>query len=1142
MAAALTFGIGGRQAAATPAVAITAETLGQQFQTAAASGSYAHAVPATGSNLALVVTVGTTNSVVSVASVQWDPDTTISGNEQAMSCPAANQVTMGTNRKLAICTLLTPTPSSGNGQITITFSGGTDSFTSGAVTFSGISGLRTATTSGSGKTFSTWTACTAGTNNYTCSLSATTSTDDVVFDLVGQGEQALPSGVRTFTPGSAQTKLDDSPTLTSAPHLRIATSTAIATGSSTTMTWTYGNATTTNGVGQVILPMIPASTVTAARLGRRSAVRVRGGGTRVSWETEEEASHLGFMVWRERAGRRTRVGSGLIPGSTFTTGAQPMGGHRAYEAWDEGGRPGDRYWLEEIAAHGPSRWHGPIAPASALEHDGWRPRARPAPTVEAAPVEAASVAPAVPRPPLPGPTPASACANPAAWGPAVKITVSAAGWYGVAAADLTAAGLPADVDPARLALWADGQPVGFRALGAGTLAGIEFYGQAPDTRETGSRVYWLTWTGGGGRSIPSLPAAPDGGAAPVVDSSPAEVTLRERTLYFAALLNGPADNFFGAIVSSAPVTESVAVPDPLPGASASLVVALQGATADAHQVDVSLNGVALGSVVWSGQTPVSQELAVPADLLVDGANSVLLSPATSSGVALVDHLTVRYRRPLRAVGDQLEAAVPAGARLMLGGFGAPDVRAFDVTDPDAPVELTGVASADGDGAGLAVQLPAAGGPTRIIRARSSAGLRQPDAIAPNAPSAICQRAGAEVAVVAPRSFFDALAPWVAARQAAGWSVEVIDVDDLFDEMTYGAHHAAALTDLVRLRRAGSTPRTKYLLLVGAASVDPRNFLGKNVPDLVPTALIDTDAIETASDEALADLDGDGVAELAVGRWPARTADEVAALVTATLAFDGRAPFERGSLIVTGTDGDPAFAASAAALAATLPPGPPVDRYDPSGLAADAATAGLVAHWSASPSFVQYFGHGSQQVWEGLLSADGVDALGQGGRRAVVSAMTCLNGLFHDVYQDCLASRLMRAPSGAVAVWASADLYDAGAQGALAASFAAGARTMALGAAAHAARLATGGAGRAMIFFGDPTLFGAPSPAAAGTDGEGAADGGGPSDGGASPPPPPAETPGSAGGCSLGGAPRGAGIWFALLGALVWGRRRRRARR
>jgi hypothetical protein len=531
-------------------VGISAQTLNKQFMTAAASGSYAHSVPAGGSNRALIVTVGTTNSVVSISSVQWDPDTTVAGNEQTLSCPASSQVTMGTNRKLAICTLLSPTASSGNGRITVALSGGTDSFTSSATSLTGVSGFRTATTSGGGLTFASWSGCTAGTGNYTCSLNVATTSDDAVFDLAGQGEPD-PAGSRSFTAGSGQTKHDDSPTLSTGAHLRIATSFAIASASTRTMAWTYGGATTANGVGHVALPLIPASTVTAARIGARTAIHQSGVGTHVAWETEEEASHLGFRVWRERAGQRVEVSGGLIPGSTFTTGAHPLAGRRGYDLWDDKGRAGDKYWLEEIAARGPARWHGPIATSTGPPGDRkLKQRAKP-PSGGAATL-AAPAAPdplIVPRLPLPEPSAAAACANPPAAGQAVKIAVSSTGWYRVEAAALTAAGLPADVDVSRLALWADGEPVAFRAIGAGKLEAIEFYGQAADTRETGARIYWLGAGDQPGRSIPvQAPAQrPD---LTTSASYVAEATLKERTFYFAALLNGRADNFFGAVLAT----------------------------------------------------------------------------------------------------------------------------------------------------------------------------------------------------------------------------------------------------------------------------------------------------------------------------------------------------------------------------------------------------------------------------------------------------------------------------------------------------------------------------------------------------------------------------------------------------------------
>ncbi|HZL19669.1 MAG TPA: C25 family cysteine peptidase [Polyangia bacterium] len=1059
-------------AVATPAVGITTETLGTRFTTAVATGSYAHSVTSAGSNRALVVTVGTTSSTVTISSVVWDPDTTVTGNEQTLSCPVASMVVMGTSRRIAICTLLTPTISTGNGQITVNFSGGTDTFTSSATTFTGIAGFRTAASSPANKTFSTWTGCGAVSGGYSCFLTAVTQADDVVFDIVGQGEPD-PAGSRSFTAAAGQTKHEDQATLPTGagPHLRVATSVAIATGTSTTMTWTYGSATSSNGVGHVALPMIAASTVTAATMGTRTAVNFGLAGTRVAWRTEEEASHLGFYVWRDSNGRRTRITKGLIPGSTFTNGNFPLAGPRDYVAWDDGAKPGARYWLEEIPTRGPSKWHGPIVPSRGTLAKGLALRRLAAPPATFAdPVATPSMTPlSVTRPPVVAAASAALCANPPAGGAAIKIGISTTGWYHIEAGALQAAGLPAGADPAHLALFADGQPIALRALGQGMLDAIEFYGQGLDTAETATHVYWLV--AGSAAPRPVDLAAPGTPSAPIGSYS-AEVIFRERTVYLAALLNGPADNFFGAVLSTTPVTQTIQAPDPIQDQTATLEVALQGATADTHQVDVTLNGSDLGVLSWTGQAAAVQTLAIPMGLLVDGANQVLLTPGATNGVALVDHLTLRYQRPTRAFADQLEAPVPAGATVALTGFSRSDVQVFDVTDPSAPLELTGALSNDGTAYTATVTLPPGTG-VRILRAQSSAGGPSADSIAANIPSSICGTPGAELAIVAPRMFFGALAPLVAARVQAGWTVELDDVEDVFDEMSYGAHHAAAITNFVRLRHAGSAPRTKYLLMVGGASFDPRNFLGKGIPDLVPTQLIDTDAIETASDESLADLDGDGLAEVAVGRWPARTVDEVSALVTATLALDGHAPFDRGALIVTGTTGDPGFQAAALSVTAALPAAP--DLFDAAGLDSADALSGLVAHWAASPSYVQYFGHGSEAIWEDLLSNDDVDSLGQGGQRAVVLAMTCLNGFFQDVYQDCLAERLLQATSGAVAVWASADLYDAGAQGALATSFAQNVQKMALGMAVHQARVATGGAGRAMVLFGDPTLFGAPTP-------------------------------------------------------------------
>ena len=86
------------------------------------------------------------------------------------------------------------------------------------------------------------------------------------------------------------------------------------------------------------------------------------------------------------------------------------------------------------------------------------------------------------------------------------------------------------------------------------------------------------------RVAPATPAS-DGQRA---TSYLADVERRDRTIYFAALLNGPAGNF-GPPITDAPVSQTLEVSAPALGRWVGRDVrgSLQGATVDAHDVQVS---------------------------------------------------------------------------------------------------------------------------------------------------------------------------------------------------------------------------------------------------------------------------------------------------------------------------------------------------------------------------------------------------------------------------------------------------------------------------------------------------------------------------------------------------------------------------
>ena len=89
----------------------------------------------------------------------------------------------------------------------------------------------------------------------------------------------------------------------------------------------------------------------------------------------------------------------------------------------------------------------------------------------------------------------------------------------------------------------------------------------------------------------------------------------------------------------------------------------------------------------------------------------------------------------------------------------------------------------------------------------------------------------------------------------------------------------------------------------------------------------------------------------------------------------------------------------------------------------AAQGELIFRMEEAPYLVAYFGHGTVEGWrDGLLTSAAASAL-VGEPAPLVVAMTCLNGMFHDLYAErSLAEALLLNPvGGAAAVWASSGL-------------------------------------------------------------------------------------------------------------------------
>jgi subtilisin-like proprotein convertase family protein len=757
---------------------------------------------------------------------------------------------------------------------------------------------------------------------------------------------------------------------------------------------------------------------TLARMSSQAATVNEKGRVSVEWNASLEVDNLGFNVYREQGGVRVRVNREMIAGSALQAGpGVELATGRAYRCLDQlpAGKTSARYWIEAVGLDGHSDWHGPVSTVAA------RVTSEPAsPSLNEisngrhknGAADLVSVNVAAPRL-----EPGSATA--------LKLYITRTGVYRVTQAEVLAAGLSASLDPRLLRLDVDGreQPIIVTGEDDGRFDAsdaIEFYALAPDSPYTNSRVYWLAIGSQPGRRIKT---AKSKGGQPGATSFLATTELRERSLYFAGLRNGDKENFFGAVVARDGATRHLRLSNLVAASSTQIEVTMQGVTSAPHNVRVWVNGEAAGALAFKDQSSATLRVSLAPTVLREGDNVVqLAAEGGDTDVTLVDTIRLSYWRSYRAESDALDCTVEAARAITISGF-SDATRVMDITDAETGNVRELAAAVRRDKRGYSVTINALGEGTRHLLAFTAAQLQRPAAIVADAPSSWRQAANAADLLIISRSdLLDAFTPLAALRQAQGLSVAMIDVEDLYDEFSFGQKTPQAIKSFLQYAATNWQRAPRYVLIGGDASYDEKDYLGYGDGDVVPSKTVETELLEAASDDWYADFDGDGVAEMAVGRMPVRTVSEASAMVAKVVAYEQGAP-PQGILLVADRNDDFDFEQAVAHLRDAIPSDIQTEAIARGQLGDTAARERLLAAINEGRKVVNYVGHGNLNEWRGGLLTD-ADAgeLKNSERPTFFIAMTCLNGYFNEPALDSLAESLMKAErGGAVAAWASSGM-------------------------------------------------------------------------------------------------------------------------
>ncbi len=639
--------------------------------------------------------------------------------------------------------------------------------------------------------------------------------------------------------------------------------------------------------------------------------------------------------------------------------------------------------------------------------------------------------------------------------PALKIFVEEDGLYQVTYEDLQNAGFNlSEVNPRHLRLVNGGSEVTIYISGEGDGVfdpgdWLEFYGVAPVSEFTHRNVYWLTVGDSPGLRMAERDGTPTGAGSTPTAFYPI-LHLEENHEYWKSLPNGEGqDHWFWERFPSAPHTshfsfnlQNIAAVQ----ADGFVRVSLQGRTSTGanpdHHTQILLNGTLIDEAWWDGQVPFIHEVTVSQQLFQEGNNTLTVIAPGDTG-ASVDSLyfnsfDVGYWDTYVAENDQLDFTAPeAGTTTFsISNFSSEAIHVYGISDPFQVSRLTnGLIEVEGSSYRLQVEDDAAQDGRYL--ALTAGQKRTPAGFLLDTPSSWkSPDNGADYLMITHQDFTEAVAQLAAYRASQGLRVATVQITDIYDEFSHGLFTPQAIRDfLSHAYHHWTPPAPLYVLLVGDANYDYKDYLATGNKNYVPTHLFESWLIgQTPTDNWFVSVSGDDpLPDMFIGRLSVRTLSQANIAVDKILAYEQNPPdgdWKQKALFVA--DDNEGFDTISEGLIAKLPA-----DYTPQRIYGSAysdpldATPDIIEAIDQGTLIFNFIGHGDAVAWSWrgesgskIIFANWyIPDLNNGPFYPFLVTGDCYNGLFaHPTTQYALAEQFVRfEDKGGIAAWSPTGL-------------------------------------------------------------------------------------------------------------------------
>jgi len=457
------------------------------------------------------------------------------------------------------------------------------------------------------------------------------------------------------------------------------------------------------------------------------------------------------------------------------------------------------------------------------------------------------------------------------------------------------------------------------------------------------------------------------------------------------------------------------------------------------------DGILVTEDRWDGQTAFTADGTVSANVLTDTVTVTLRTPGSPEfpfePIPYVDHVrlnwtAITYPRLLSATGGQFGFSAESSADYQVRSFASSPTFVLDVLNGE---RISGE-QVVGDGGVFSVTFSAGDG--RFLVVDSTAYVSPPLAVSDDVSELRSDLAGASYVIVTDKLFIEQAERLAEHRRSRGLTSLVVDIQDIYDEFSYGDLTEKSVQDFMRYAYENWTQRPVYLLLFGRMTFDYRDILdeAKNgrrsrVPAMPFQSVRRGQAF---TDHFYGTVSGDDpFMDVWVGRTSINNIGEAETVASKIIGYDNtpddvwrsRATFlanwdavSADSLFIFDSDRlirentDPlGLEALRIYHAASTPPEP------------NESSSETINQINEGRLLLNFMGHGSaatmQKFMSGTFQQRGFNYMAQitnGEKLPLVIAMSCLNGLYDEPTLICFAEEMVNKADGGAIAYVSAS--------------------------------------------------------------------------------------------------------------------------